>query len=162
MPRYGPALLITGLLGSSPLMPAADAPLNRNAAAPHAPNDASLALNRDNAAIWAINFVHARPGQRERLERFLKANWLPIDALARQHGYIRDFRLLRADEAARATWDYAVVIEYENRQAMTDFVPRYVELARQRPYVRIDGLSFADLGEVAFQNVAEPIATARE
>jgi len=161
MSRFGPALLIAALLGSSPLMPPADAPLNHNVAAPNAANNV-LTLDHDNAAIWAINFVHARPGQRERLERFLKANWLPIDALARQRGYIRDFRLLRADEAARATWDYAVVIEYENRQAMADFVPRYVELARQRPYVRIDGLGFADLGEVAFQNVAEPIATVRE
>ena len=110
------------------------------------------------ASVWAISFVRARPGQRERLQRFLKANWLALDAKALEQGRIAGYRMLRADESTTESWDYAVIIEYPNRQAMRDFVPAYLEMLRAHPKVRIDGLDFADLGDVVQQKVVEPLA----
>lgn len=136
-----------------------------HAAIVHAPQENPLEAARIAAAtsapgrIWAISFVRARPGQRERLERFLRANWLALDELALREGRISAYRLLRADADPReASWDYAVVIEYADREAMSDFVPFYLKLARERPHVRVDGLDFADLGSVVEQKIVEPLA----
>ncbi len=108
--------------------------------------------------VLAISFVQARPGQRERLERYLRQNWLALDELALQQRRIRSYRLLRADPEPREdSWDFAVVIEYANRAAMADFVPFYLELARERPHRRIDGLDFADLGKVVQQKVVTAV-----
>lgn len=139
------------LLGALALLPAPFSRLQPNVtlAAGLVPNSAT--------SVWALTFVKARPGQRQRLERFLRANWLTIDAQALQEHRILDYRFWRADDEARATWDFAVAIEYQDRAAMADFVSAYLDLARQRPFVRVDGLGFADLGSVAFQNVVQSL-----
>lgn len=120
----------------------------------------------DTAAIWAISLVRARPGQRQRLLRFLRANWLELDQQLLEQGRISRYRLLEADVGAAGSdgkgWDYAVILEYRDRQAMDDFVPAYLALLKARPQVRIDGLSFADLGEVVQQKVARPLGDERE
>lgn len=115
----------------------------------------------EDAAIWAISLLRARPGQRERLLRFLQANWLALDAELLAQGHIRNYRLLEAEAgnglADARSWDYAVILEYRDRQAMSDFVPAYLALLKARPQVRIEGLGFADLGEVLQQRVASPL-----
>lgn len=119
----------------------------------------------DTAAIWAISLVRARPGQRQRLLRFLRANWLELDQQLLEQGRISRYRLLEADADAAGDgkgWDYAVILEYRDRQAMDDFVPAYLALLKARPQVRIDGLVFADLGEVVQQKVVRPLAEAVE
>lgn len=109
-------------------------------------------------AVWALSLVRARPGQRDRLERFLQANWLALDEQALRQHRISAYRLLRADaDPKESSWDYAVIIEYADREAMTAFVPFYLGLARSSPHVRIDGLDFADLGEVVEQKIVEPV-----
>lgn len=111
----------------------------------------------DPAVVWAISLVRARPGQRQRLLRFLRANWLTLDQQLLEQGRISRYRLLEADEGDGKGWDYAVILEYRDRQAMADFVPAYLALVRERPQVRIDGLAFADLGEVVQQKIAMPL-----
>jgi hypothetical protein len=115
----------------------------------------------EDAAIWAISLIRARPGQRERLLRYLRANWLTLDAELLAQGHIRNYRLLEAEAgnglADARSWDYAVILEYRDRQAMSDFVPAYLALLKARPQVRIEGLGFADLGEVLQQRVASPL-----
>lgn len=110
-------------------------------------------------AVWAMTFVRARPGQRERMERYLKANWLAVDEIARSKGHLAGWRLLRADRDLKETWDFVVILEYTNTQSMEAFVPAYLALVRGRPRVRIEGLEFADLGEVVQQKIVAPVDT---
>lgn len=108
--------------------------------------------------ISAISFVRARPGQRERLERFLRSNWLALDEAALQQQKITGYRMLRADaDPTESSWDYAVVIDYASRAAMADFVPFYLSLVRERPRKRIDGLDFADLGVIVQQKTVTAV-----
>lgn len=125
-------------------------------------DEASPETGSNADAVWAISLVRARPGQRERLLRFLRANWLALDAQLLEQGRISSYRLLEADVVTGVIndskrWDYAVILEYRDRQAMQDFVPAYLALLKARPQVRIDGLVFADLGEVVQQQVARPL-----
>ncbi|WP_295680086.1 hypothetical protein [uncultured Nevskia sp.] len=141
------------------LQPASIKPIAGSSVAAHE-SKSEVAPNAD--AIWAISLVRARPGQRERLLRFLRANWLALDALLLEQGRISGYRLLEADVVTGVIndskrWDYAVILEYRDRQAMQDFVPAYLALLKARPQVRIDGLVFADLGEVVQQQVARPL-----
>ena len=98
--------------------------------------------------------------------RFLRANWLALDAQLLDQGRISHYRLLEADVGKglddSKAWDYAVILEYRDRQAMDAFVPAYLELIRTRPQVRIDGLVFADLGEVVQQKITQPLDTRLE
>ena len=100
------------------------------------------------------------------LLRFLRANWLALDAQLLDQGRISHYRLLEADVGKglddSKAWDYAVILEYRDRQAMDEFVPAYLELIRTRPQVRIDGLVFADLGEVVQQKITQPLDTRLE
>jgi len=148
----GAAVVGAGLRGRESASAAPDADPS---AAP--PSNVGAAAGAD-ASVWAISFVRARPGQRERLQRYLRANWLVLDAKALEQGRIAGYRMLRADESTTESWDYAVIIEYPNRQAMQDFVPAYLDMLRAHPKVRVDGLDFADLGDVVQQNVVEPVA----
>ena len=157
------SLLLLALIGGLALLNVADAPqsglpgpLSIQATPAAVTLDADVATN--DGAVWAISFVRARPGQRERLERYLKSNWLALDAQALQQKRITGYRMLRADPDPReSSWDFAVTIEYANRQAMADFVPFYVELTRGRAHLRVDGLDFADLGEIVQQKTVMPV-----
>jgi len=139
------------------------APTKPNAGSAAAAHEANPEIATNTDAVWAISLVRARPGQRERLLRFLRANWLALDAQLLEQGRISGYRLLAADAAIaagiddRKRWDYAVILEYRDRQAMQDFVPAYLALLKARPQVRIDGLVFADLGEMVQQQVARPL-----
>ncbi len=152
-----PALLLGLLLGAAGM---ALLPILRPPPAATAPTSDAVPSSDDRAAaIWAISLVRARPGQRQRLLRFLRANWLELDQQLLEQGRISRYRLLEADAGGGdgKGWDYAVILEYRDRQAMDDFVPAYLALLKARPQVRIDGLSFADLGEVVQQKVARPL-----
>jgi|GEM_PF-6252835 len=159
-------LLIAGMLAFGIYFSVAQAPqTGARGFAVTIPTDSRTATAEaaESGAVWAISFVRARPGQRERLERFLKSNWLALDQQAFQQKKIKAYRMLRADaDPKESSWDYAVIIEYADRQAMADFVPVYLALARERPHVRVDGLDFADLGEVVQQKVVEPLGNGIE
>lgn len=167
-----PAILLAGLLIGAAGMalldrwqqPASIKPVADSTVAVHEAHPETT-TNAD--AVWAISLVRARPGQRERLLRFLRANWLALDAQLLTQGRISGYRLLEADVVAGVIsdskrWDYAVILEYRDRQAMDDFVPAYLALLKARPQVRIDGLVFADLGEVLQQQVARPLGDESE
>ena len=156
LPRSALALLAGLLIG------AASMAVLKTGTTPAAEPPAAHAESGEAAAtIWAISLVRARPGQRERLLRFLRANWLALDAQLLDQGRISHYRLLEADVGKglddSKAWDYAVILEYRDRQAMDAFVPAYLELIRTRPQVRIDGLVFADLGEVVQQKITQPL-----
>lgn len=147
----------TGLIAALLLVASyADAP----APSPPAPHSVvpAPALSTAGGEIWALSFVRARPGQRERLERYLKANWLALDDIARSQGLIQNYRMLRAEPDARENWDFMVILEYADKQTMNEFVPAWLALGQQHPHKRIDGLDFADLGEVVLQKTVTPVA----
>lgn len=146
-------LVVAVLIGSAVLLTVAHAPQG----AVHGTEALAPVAVKAGDTVWAISFVRARPGQRERLERYLKANWLALDALALREKRIVAYRMLRADADAKEGWDYAVIIEYADRQAMAGFVPFYIGLARERPQVRVEGLDFADLGEITQQKTVTPV-----
>lgn len=167
MSRRALAILLAGLLIGAAgmallnrwLQPTSIKPVVGSTVAAHETHP-ETATNAD--TVWAISLVRARPGQRERLLRFLRANWLALDAQLLEQGRISGYRLLEADVVTGVIndskrWDYAVILEYRDRQAMQDFVPAYLALLKARPQVRIDGLVFADLGEVVQQQVARPL-----
>jgi hypothetical protein len=127
---------------------------------PTVPTVSSAATERaPEGAVWAMTYVRARPGQRERMERYLKANWLAVDELAKQQNHLAGYRLLRADRDLKETWDFVVILEYRNTAAMEAFVPAYLALVRGRARVRIEGLEFADLGEIVQQKIVMPVDT---
>lgn len=161
------ALLLGLLLGAAAvaLLPSLRSPASELKPAAKQAGEGSADPADNAAAIWAISLVRARPGQRERLLRFLRANWLALDAQLLEQGRISAYRVLEADDSESRdgrSWDYAVILEYRDRQAMADFVPAYLALLKERPQVRIDGLGLADLGEVVQQKVAHPLAEAVE
>lgn len=132
--------------------PAEPLPLPATTTAP-----AAVTERAPDGAVWAMTFIRARPGQRERMERYLKANWLAVDERARQQGLLSGYRLLRADRDLKENWDFTVILEYRDTAAMESFVPAYLALVRGRPRVRIEGLDFNDLGEIVLQKIATPV-----
>jgi hypothetical protein len=140
--------------------PAVPIPVIEPVPVPTPPADSAAATERaPDGAVWAMTYVRARPGQRERMERYLKANWLAVDEVAKTQGYLAGYRLLRADRDLKETWDFVVILEYRNAAAMEAFVPAYLGLVRGRPRIRIEGLEFGDLGEIVQQKIVAPVDT---
>ncbi len=125
---------------ASPLTPAP-------AAAAAVPRPApSLALPR----AVELTFLRAEPGQRERLVRFLDANWLAMDRVAVARGLFVEARLVEArDEgAADPAWDVAVAVTYRDAGGYESVRAQFEEIRRAHAKVLVDGLDFAALGRV--------------
>jgi hypothetical protein len=111
-----------------------------------------------------LTFLRAEPGQRERLVRFLDANWLAMDRLAVARGLFLEARLLEArDEgAADPAWDVVVVVTYRDTGGYESVRAPFEEIRRAHAKVLIDGLDLAALGRVvASRSLVESTPPAR-
>jgi hypothetical protein len=100
------------------------------------------------APVWQLTYLKAAPGQRDRLERFIVANWFGPDERARQKGYIDGFALLRGSETD-STWDLVVIDIFADVESKEEARERYrTEIMPQHTKQLVDGLDLPSLGRI--------------
>ncbi|HYB95792.1 MAG TPA: hypothetical protein VEC39_12505, partial [Vicinamibacterales bacterium] len=105
-------------------------------------------------AVWAVDFVKAKPGELENYVAYCRANW----ALAREEmkaaGSVLSYRIL-VDESDHHEWDVMLITEYRDRAAFDAREQAYqaaiarIRPAGQRPTL-INGKGARDLADIRY------------
>lgn len=101
----------------------------------------------NSAPVVTHTYLDAASGQRERLARFVVANWFAIDRRAVEAGLFRSYRLLenpRVDE----DWDLIVEVVYHDACGYPCVAARFEALRAEHATVAIDGQVMPALGRV--------------
>jgi hypothetical protein len=142
-------LLLTTALGSCTSLPAL---AERPAALPSAPGQAHRAVE--------LTFLKALPGERERLRRYIVANWFEMDRVAKLQGLIDDYRLL--DSATDdADWHALVVVSYHDDRGYEGIAEAFARIRRAHTPVPIDGKGLRELGTVVLSRKTLELAPRR-
>lgn len=145
-------LLTTALAGCTTLPARAQAP----AATVLSPQSGPLAARR----AVELTFLKAFPGERERLLKFIVANWFEMDRIARQQGLMDDYRLL--DSATDdADWHALMVVTYADERGFAGIAEAFERIRRAHTTVRIDGKGLRELGTITLSRKTLELAPAR-
>lgn len=110
---------------------------------------AAGAPSREAAAARVVTqtYLKSQPGRLAQLERFVRANWFAMDALAVQQGLFVDYGWLDSgiDEGP---WNAVVVVTYNDDKGFEGIQPRWAAIQAAHQEVRPDGLGLRDLGRV--------------
>jgi hypothetical protein len=102
--------------------------------------------------VWDFTYLKALPGERDRLERFIAANWFVPDERARARGYISGYQLLRA-APADTSWDVLVIDIFPDSAAKAAAPERYrTEIMPGHTKQLVDGRDFPQLGRIVRQH----------
>jgi hypothetical protein len=142
-------LLLMTALGSCTTLPVL---AQRPAVLPSAPDQARRAVE--------LTFLRALPGERQRLLRFIVANWFEMDRVAKLQGLIDDYRLL--DSATDdADWHALVVVSYHDDRGYDGIAEAFERIQRAHTPVRIDGKGLRELGTIVLSRKTLELAPGR-
>jgi hypothetical protein len=94
-----------------------------------------------------LTFLKAKPGERERLVRFIELNWFEMDRIAAGQGLMRDYRVLETgtDEGA---WNVLVEVTYTDERGYAGIVEAFEAIRKAHRSVAVDGKGLRDLGAI--------------
>jgi hypothetical protein len=108
--------------------------------------------------VYECTFLRAQPEKRDRLKRFIRANWFAMDLIAQQQGLVNSFQLLEprqqegnSNEARE--WDLLVKVGYPTPGGYSDIAEAFEVIRRAHTTVLIDGLDFRALGQIVTTSV---------
>lgn len=142
-------LLLTTALGSCTSMTALAQP---PAASPSAPGQARRAVE--------LTFLKALPGERERLRRFIVANWFEMDRVAKLQGLMDEYRLLEST-TDDADWHVLVMVSYHDDRGYEGIAEAFERIRRAHATVRIDGKGLRELGTIVLSRKTLELAPGR-
>lgn len=112
------------------------------------------------AAVTAVverTYLKANPGDRERLAKFIVANWFEMDRIGLNEGLFTSYRLYENPESD-ADWDLVVAVGYATPLGFGDpkIGSRFEQIRAAHKTVLIDGKRLAELGKIVRIERAKP------
>lgn len=104
---------------------------------------------RCSSSTRAVNltYLHASPGQRENLRRYIHKNWFAIDAKAVRAGLMKSYALWEsAASDASEGWDFIVVDTWCDIRGYEGVSSKFSALSKSHKSIPIDGKHFEQLG----------------
>jgi hypothetical protein len=94
-----------------------------------------------------LTFLKAKPGERERLVRFIELNWFEMDRIAAGQGLMRDYRVLETgtDEGA---WNVLVEVTYTDERGYAGIVDTFEAIRKAHRSMAVGGKGLRDLGTI--------------
>ncbi len=121
---------------------------SKASSAPLAP---SSALTREAGAsarqAVELTFLKSNPGDRHRLKRFIEANWLEMDRIAKAQGLMSDYQLLDSN-SDDGSWNLLMVVTYPDERGYAGIAEAFEKIRRAHTVVLIDGKGLRDLGAI--------------
>lgn len=105
------------------------------------------ATTQNRNPVITQTYLKAQPGERDRLARFLVANWFAMDAKAVDAGLFASYRLLE-NAADAGDWDLIVEVSYHDACGYACVAERFEAIRAAHTTVPIDGKTLAQLGRV--------------
>lgn len=94
-----------------------------------------------------LTFLKSNPGDRHRLKRFIEANWLEMDRIAKAQGLMSDYRLLDSG-SDEGPWNLLMVVTYPDERGYAGIAEAFEKIRRAHTVVLIDGKGLRDLGAI--------------
>jgi hypothetical protein len=118
-------------------------------ASPSAPAAATAVVER--------TYLKANVGERERLAKFIVANWFEMDRIGLAEGLFTNYRLYE-NPATDADWDLVVAVGYPTPLGYGDpkVSARFGQIRAAHRTVLIDGKRLADLGKIVRTERSKP------
>ena len=118
-----------------------------------APSIATVALADVGVAtgtkLYELTLLKAKPGLRDDLGKYIRANWFPMDQKGVENGIFTSYWLLE-DTGENAAWDYVMVVGYPTELGFGE--PRAIEvfqaIRKAHAEVKIGGKGLRELGEI--------------
>ncbi len=107
-----------------------------------------------------LTFLRALPGERERLTKFIVANWFEMDRIAKLQGLMEDYRLLDSG-ADDADWHALMVVTYHDERGYAGIAEPFERIRRAHNTVLIDGKALRELGTIALSRKTLELAPGR-
>lgn len=98
-------------------------------------------------AAVELTFLKSLPGERERLVRFIQANWFEMDRIAAERGLMRDYRVLETG-SDEGTWNVLVEVTYRDERGYAGIVAEFEAIRAAHTTVPIDGKELRALGRI--------------
>ncbi len=99
------------------------------------------------ARVVTVTYLKSQPGRLPQLERFVRANWFAMDAVAVQQGLFVDYVWLDRG-TDDGPWNAIVKVTYNDEKGFAGIQDRWAPIKAAHKEVRPDDLGFRDLGRV--------------
>lgn len=99
------------------------------------------------ARVVTVTYLKSQPGRLAQLERFVRANWFAMDAVAVQQGLFVDYVWLDRG-TDDGPWNAIVKVTYNDDKGFAGIEDRWAAIKAAHKEVRPDDLGFRDLGRV--------------
>jgi hypothetical protein len=131
---FGP-LLAFGLLAVSSSLPAQSEPLAQN-----------VAVDSRKVAV-ELTFLKSKPGERERLIRYIESNWFAMDRIAQTRGLMDEYTLLETG-SDEGPWNVLVAVTYRDERGYAGIRDDFEKIRAEHREVVVDGKRLRDLGAI--------------
>ena len=115
------------------------------------PTQSAPSLETGAARVVTLTYLKSQPGRLAQLERFVRANWFAMDALAVQRGLFVDYGWLDSG-SDDGPWNAIVMVTYNDDKGFEGIQQRWAAIKAAHKEVRPDDLGFRDLGRVLETN----------
>lgn len=119
---------------------------------------ASVAAGERRVAV-ELTWLQAAPGERAALTRFIRLNWLAMDAIATRQGLMRDYRLLE-NAGEGESWDVLVIVSYHDERGYAGIASAFEAIRARHQTVLVDGKDLSTLGKIVRSERSYEDATA--
>ena len=100
-----------------------------------------------NSRTVSLHFLKAAPGRLAHLERYVRANWFAMDAIAVRQGLFVSYKWLDTGRDD-GPWNALVIVTYNDDKGFAGIEERWNSIEPTHKEVRPDGLAFEDVGRV--------------
>jgi hypothetical protein len=109
-----------------------------------APREGDAAAN---SRTVTLTYLKAAPGRLAHLERYIRANWFAMDAVAVRQGLFVSYKWLDTGRDD-GPWNALVIVTYNDDKGFAGIEERWNSIKPTHKEVRPDGLAFPDVGRV--------------
>ena len=118
------------------------------------PKTNATSKSRPSDAVWAVDFVKAKPGELANYVAYCRMNWARAREEMKAAGSVLSYRML-VDESGHSEWDVILLTEYRDRAAFDAREQAYqtaiarIRLAGQGPTL-VNGKGARDLADIRY------------
>lgn len=99
------------------------------------------------ARAVTVTYLRSQPGKLPELERFVRANWFAMDAIAVQQGLLVAYEWLDTGDDS-SPWNALVIVTYADDKGFDGIAQRWAPIKAAHVEIRPDGMGMKDLGRV--------------
>ncbi len=94
-----------------------------------------------------VTYLQSKPGKLRELERYIRANWFAMDAIAVKQGLFVSYEWLDTGDDS-SPWNALVIVTYNDDKGFDGIAQRWAPIKAAHVEVRPDGMGMKDLGRV--------------